>query len=110
MRKRLLNSRPDVGPQAVAAGEAELVLALLRMRRRVDQIAAELADILEQRAVPAHDVVPEFARGELLADHHRAAVDQNRAGRHEAAGGVVQRQAVVHAVGRRACPSRRQKP
>ena len=48
MRKRLLNSRPDVGPQAVAAGEAQAVRALVRVRRRVDEIAAELADILEQ--------------------------------------------------------------
>ena len=94
----LLELRPDVGTQAVAAGEAQLVRALLRMRRRVDEIAAELADILQQRALPAHHVVPELAGGEALADHHRAALEQQRAGGEHAAGGVVQRQAVIHAV------------
>jgi hypothetical protein len=62
------------------------------------KVAAQLADILEQRAVVTHHVVPEFTRGELLADHHRAAVEQHRADRHHAAGGVIHRQAVVHAV------------
>ena len=60
-----LERPPDLGPQPVAAGEPQPVRALLRMRRRVEQVAAELADILEQRAVPAHDVVPELARGEI---------------------------------------------
>src|SRR5262249_49789147 len=47
-----LELRPDLGTQSVAAGEAQFVRALLRMRRRVEQVTAQLADILEQRAVP----------------------------------------------------------
>src|SRR5262249_17557518 len=35
-----LELRPDFGTQAVAAGQAQLVLALLRMRRRVEQVTA----------------------------------------------------------------------
>ena len=41
-----------------------------RARRRLQKIAAELADILEQRAVPARDVVPESLRGEFVRQHH----------------------------------------
>src|SRR5512132_2929423 len=59
-----LELRPDLGTQAVAAGETQFVLALFRMRRRVEQVTAQLADILEQRAVPAHQVIPEFMRRE----------------------------------------------
>ena len=46
----------------------------------------------------SRDVVPEILRGEFVADHHRAAVDQQRAGRHHAADRVIHRQAIVHAV------------
>ncbi len=77
-----------------------MVRALFRVRRRVDEIAAELADILEAGALPAHDVVPEIVRGEFLSDHNRATLHQQRAGREQPAGGVVERQAVVHAVAR----------
>ena len=75
-----------------------MVRALVRARRRIDEIAAELADILKAGALPAHDVVPELARGKLVPDHHRAAADQQRAGRDHAAGGVIERQTIVHAV------------
>ena len=98
IRKRSLNSRQMSGRKPVAADEAQAVRALLRMRRRVDKVAAQLADILHERAVPARDVVPELAGGKLLAQHHRAAPDEHGAGRQQAAGGVVHRQAVVHAV------------
>src|SRR4029077_7607933 len=37
-----LEFRPDIGPEPVAAGEAKVVLALIRARRRIDEIAAEL--------------------------------------------------------------------
>src|SRR5262249_49935947 len=53
-----LELRPNVWPQAVAAGQAQVVRALFRVRRRVDEITAELADILEAGTIPAHDVVP----------------------------------------------------
>src|SRR5215469_5796503 len=61
--KARLELPPHVEAQPVAAGEAELVRALERMRRRLHQIAAQLADILKQRAIPAHHVVPELPRG-----------------------------------------------
>ena len=47
----LLEALPDVRPQAVADAEAQAVLAVARVRRRVQQVAAELADVLEQRAL-----------------------------------------------------------
>ncbi len=89
---------PDVGTQAVAAGEPQLVLGLVRLRRRIDQIAAQLADILHHRAIVVDDVVPEIAHREALADIDRSAGDQQRADRAEAAGGVIHRQAHIIAV------------
>jgi hypothetical protein len=35
--------------------------AFVGMRGRVDQITAQLADILEDRAVAGEDVIPDFA-------------------------------------------------
>ncbi len=99
-RKALLEFRPDIRPQAVAADETELVGALLRVRRRIDEVAAELADILQERALPAHHVVPEFAHREALADDDRAAIQQQCSGGEQTAGGVIERQAIVHAVAR----------
>ena len=71
------------------------------MRRRVDQIAAQLADILEQRAVAGDDIVPELARRKFLGDDDRAAAHQERADRRHAADRVIHRQAIIHAVVRR---------
>ena len=98
MRKRFWNASQRSGRSPLPQASAQPVLGLVRVRRRVGEVAAELADVLEQRAVVAHHVVPELARRELLADHHRAAGEQHRADRHHAAGGVIHRQAVVHAV------------
>src|SRR5262249_23239360 len=39
--KALFELRPDVGPQAVAAGEPQPVRALLRVRRGVEKVTAE---------------------------------------------------------------------
>jgi hypothetical protein len=60
-----LEFRPDIGAQPVAAGEAKMMRALVRTRRRIDEIAAQLADVLKAGALPSHDVVPELARGNL---------------------------------------------
>src|SRR5438105_13905758 len=68
-----LELAPHVEAEPVAAGEPQLVRALERMRRGLHEIAAQLADILEQGTVPAHHVVPEFPRGEFLTHEHRAA-------------------------------------
>src|SRR5690606_37352714 len=89
---------PDIRTEAVAAGDPDAMSALARMRRRVEKVAAELADILEARAPARGDVVPELRDGEFLANEHRAAGDQRRADAEYAAGGVVHRQAVVDAV------------
>src|SRR6516162_3231938 len=51
-----LELRPHIGPQAVAASQAQMMRALFRVRRRVDEVTAQPADILKARAVPAHDV------------------------------------------------------
>src|SRR5215467_7186774 len=64
----LLERLPYVRPQPVAASEAQAMGRLARMRRRVDEIAGELADILHQRAVEPGHVVPELPRREFLAD------------------------------------------
>ena len=89
---------PHVGGKPIAAGEAQPMRLLRRRRRRGDEIAAELADVLKDRAVPARDLAPETASRELVGDHHRAAIDQRRGQRGDAADAVAQRQAIVHAV------------
>ena len=69
MRKRVLNSSQMSGRSPLPQASRSWCSVSFGLRRRVDEIAAQLADILEQRAVVAHDVVPEFARRESLADH-----------------------------------------
>src|SRR5277367_1992587 len=49
---------PDVGAEAIAARESQLVLRLRRMRRGFDEISAQLADVLEDRASRFDDVFP----------------------------------------------------
>ncbi len=93
----LLERRPDVRPQPVAAAESQPG-RVRRRRRGIEQIAAELADVLEDGAAVAPDVVPERRGGKSIADEHRAAIDQHRSGRHRAADAVIHRQAVIHAV------------
>src|SRR5438552_15204365 len=66
---------PDVGPQPVTAADPEPVPGLVRLRLCVQQIAAKLADALEQGALPPDDVRPQVTRRELVADHHRPATD-----------------------------------
>jgi hypothetical protein len=76
------------------------MLRIVRLGRRVDEVTAQLADVLEQRAALGDHILPEAARRELLAHHHRAAADKGRAGGDHAADAVVHRQTVVHAVTR----------
>src|SRR5262252_97037 len=92
----VLEIGPDVTAQAVAAGESQPMRALARVWRRVQQVTAELADILEQRAIPVGDIIPELACRELVADHYRTAIDQHGAGGDDAADAVVHRQTIVH--------------
>jgi hypothetical protein len=93
----LLEFLPDVGAQPVAAAHPQAMRALARIFRRVEEISAQLADILKQRAIAVDDIVPKMLRGKFLADQHRAAADQHRAGGDDAADAVIHRQAIVHA-------------
>ena len=74
-------------------------------RAALQQVAAQLADVLERGAVPADDVVPELARREPLAHDHRAARHQHRARCQHTADAVVHGQAVVQPVARLSRPS-----
>ena len=65
----------------------------------MQQIAAQFADVLEQRAVPADDIAPELPRRELLGDRDRSTADEHGASGEDAADAVIHRKAVVHAVG-----------
>ena len=73
---------------------------LLGATGRGDEIAAEFADILKRRALPARDVVPKAARRKALGDCDRTAENQRRADRDDAAHAVMHRQAIVEPVGR----------
>ncbi len=72
--------------------------ALVRRGLCGQQIAAQLADVLEHRAALLGHVAPEPAGGEAAADHHRATRRQHGPGRHHPADAVIQRQAVVEPV------------
>ena len=96
--KARLEFLPYVGAQSVAGAQPKPMCALARVRRRVDKIAAQLADILEQRAVPLDDIVPEALHREFFGDHDRATADQQRTGRYDAADRVIERKAVIDAI------------
>ena len=97
-REALLESDPDIGAQAVAAAEPDLMALVRRARRRVQEIAAQLADIEYERGLVSRRVLPEIPGREFLADDDRAAPDERRAGREHPAIGMVHRQGVVHPV------------
>src|ERR1700760_1492835 len=67
-RNPRLELLPDVAAQTVAAGEPQPMLAFELRCRRFQQITAELADILEQRAIEAGDVLPEIGGREFLGE------------------------------------------
>src|SRR3954447_7406145 len=92
---------PDVTAQAVAADESQAMPVLVFRRRRLEQIAAELTYILEQRTVVAHDIGPEIRGREFFRDRHRPAGGEHAAWRDDAADRVEQRQAIVEPILRR---------
>ena len=94
------NGAPNLLRKPVADREPQPVSLLLRATWRGDKIAAEFADILKRRALPARDVVPEAARRKALGDSDRTAENQRGADRDDAAHAVMHRQAIVEAVGR----------
>src|SRR5262249_14687874 len=99
-REALLERRPDVRAQAVADRDSDVVVRVVGARRQVQQIAAELAEVLERGRAVAPDVAPELARAELPPERDRRARGQRRADDHHAAGTVVERErAVARVVG-----------
>jgi hypothetical protein len=59
---------PHVSAHAVAPGHPNLVLPLQRVRRGIDQIAAELADVLKDGGLAGGDFRPECALREFPAE------------------------------------------
>src|SRR5262249_60762555 len=68
---------------------------------RLQQITAELADVLEQRAIEARDILPEVRGRELFGQRDGCARKQHAAGRDHAADGMIDRQAVIETILRR---------
>src|SRR5471030_3423171 len=89
----LLEVLPDLAAQAIAAGQPDAVRDRLPCLGRVREIAAELADILDDGAVAFGDIAPEAAGRETFADHHRASRHQHRADGHDSADRMIHRQA-----------------
>ena len=89
---------PDVAAQSVADGQPQPVSDLQVGRRRLQQVAAKLADILEDRAVETHDVAPKIRGGKFLRDRDGTARAEHAAGRDHTAHGMMERQAIVEAV------------
>ena len=75
-----------------------MMVLFMRSRRRVEQIAAQFADIDKDGGVVFVQVVPEFADRETLLDDQRAAAPQRQAHGADAAGGVIKRQGIIDAV------------
>ena len=96
--KARLKGFPDIAAQTVAAGQPQPMPAFEFGNRCFQEVAAEFADILEQRAVKAHDIAPESLCRKLLSEHHRAARVQHAAWRDDAADAVADRQAIVQPV------------
>ena len=84
--------------QTVAGDDADRMIAFMRPGRRIQEIAAKLADILEEGGPVIVDVGPEFMHREFAADHQRAAGGQGHTRCAYAAGRMIHRERVVHAV------------
>src|SRR5262249_6341123 len=100
-RKACLERLPDIAAQAIAARHPQPVLALERGGLCFQEIAAELADILEKGAIEARDVLPEMAGREFVGKCDGRPREQHAAGRNNAADRVIDRQAIVETIVRR---------
>src|ERR1700733_6738820 len=69
-----------------------------RRQRTLYEEAAQLTDVLKQRTVPGHDIVPEAGPGETLSQKDRAAIHECRANGHHTSDAVVHGQTVVHPI------------
>ena len=61
--------RPHLGAQPVAKRDAHLVRAIVRRWRRVDEVAAELTNVLHYGRIVLLTVPPEARRRELAREH-----------------------------------------
>ena len=73
---------------------------LLGANWRGNEIAAEFADILKRRALPARDVAQKARCRKAFGDRDRTAEDKGGANRDDAAHAVMHWEAIVEAVGR----------
>src|SRR5690606_18523763 len=69
----LLERLPDFRPQAISHHHAQLVFALLGVLFGVEQIAAQLEYLLEERRLVLVHITPDLRRGKLAAQYHRTA-------------------------------------
>src|ERR1700761_8261187 len=60
-----LEGVPDVGSQPIATAESDLMARFLRVCGTINKITAQLADILEQGAIPFDHLVPKPTRRKL---------------------------------------------
>src|ERR1700691_4247452 len=74
------------------------MVLLMRGGWSTQEIAAELADVLKEGAVPPPHVAPELPRREFLADDNAAASDQSRPRHQHATDAVIHRQAVINPI------------
>src|SRR6516225_4587905 len=84
-----------------AADEPKPVASFEFGNRRLEKIAAKFADVLEQRAVPPHDIAPEVACGKFVGHYHRRSGRQHAAWSDHATDAVEQRQAIEQSIIRR---------
>jgi len=96
--KARLKGQEDVGPQAVADTQTDAMGAVSVAGRRIEEIAAQFADIGEHRAVMIDRVVPELTRRETVAYETGGADRKRDADRDDAAICVIHRQTIVHAI------------
>src|SRR5437870_830090 len=80
-REAPLERLPDVGAQAVTERHTKPMLAIVRPLGLVQQVTAELPDVLEARGLLAPDIVEELAGAELSPERDRRA-SRDRARNH----------------------------
>ena len=104
-----LESRPDLRAQSVAGDRADAMHAVFSIGRRVQEIAAKLADILENGGAIEAAIFPEFMGREFALDDQREPPVVNAMpDRADAARRMIERQRAIDAVfGFRIQPARK---
>ena len=80
---------PDVRPQAVAHHGAQGILVIVRLRRGIQQVAAQLADIDKAGSAVLAHFAEEIAGGKAAADEHGCAGAERGAHPEKEAGAMV---------------------